>query len=105
MKYPLREVVDKFGITYFSNTICYMIAYAVYIGVKQLDLYGINMVPEDTEEYYHEKGGVEFWLGFAIAKGLKVKVHGDKSRVLKTKDGKLYGYGCDEKLKGGIVEL
>ena len=105
MAYPLKKIVDKFGITYFANTICYMIAYAVYIGVKQIDLYGINMVPEDTTEYIHEKGGVEFWLGFAIAKGLKVKAHGDKSRVLKTKDGKLYGYNCDTNLRNGIVKI
>lgn len=113
MAYPLREIVKKFGITYFSNTVCYMVAYAVYIGVKQLDLYGINM--DYGSEYEHEKGGLEFWLGFAMGKGIKVKVHGEKSMVLKTKvsrhtkaiskDGNLYGYDCDSRLKGGIVKV
>ncbi len=101
MKYPLKKIVNKFGITYFSNTVCYMIAYAIYIGVKQIDLYGVNMKP--SEEYRHQKGGVEFWLGFAMGKGLKIEVHGKESKVLKTKTGKLYGYDCDENLKGGIL--
>lgn len=93
MKYPLREIVDKFGITYFSNTICYMIAYAIYVGVKQIDLIGVNQAGK--EEYVDEKGGVEFWLGFALGRGLKVKVYGKRSMVLKTKSGKLYGYDCE----------
>jgi hypothetical protein len=100
-KFPLREIVKKFGITYFSNTICYMVAYAIYTGVKQLDLYGINM--SFGSEYTEEKGGLEFWLGYAMGKGIKVNVHGESSQVLKTASGKLYGYGCDKKLKGGIV--
>ena len=103
MKYPLREIVDKFGLTYFSNSVCYMIAYAIYIGVKQIDLIGVNQIGK--EEYINEKGGVEFWIGFALGKGLKVKVHGERSMVLKTKSGRLYGYGCNQKLNDGIVKL
>lgn len=113
MAFPLRKIVDKFGITYFSNTICYMIAYAVYIGVKQIDIYGITM--DCGSEYEHEKGGIECWIGFAMGRGIKVKVHGKKSMVLKTKvskyttaiskDGNLYGYDCDSSLKGGIVKI
>ena len=109
VKYPLKEIVDKFGITYFSNTICYMIAYAVYKEVKSIDLFGINM--SYGSEYEHEKGGLEFWLGFAMGKGLKVNIHGKESMVLKTKansrtilrDGDLYGYSCVYNLKNGIV--
>jgi len=101
VKFPLREIVDKFGITYFSNTICYMVAYAVYTGVKQIDLYGINM--SYGSEYREEKGGLECWLGFAMGRGIKVNIHGALSQVLKTDSGLLYGYGCDENLKNGIV--
>jgi len=98
MKYPLKEIVDEFGITYFTNTVCYMIAYAIYIGVEQIDLAGVNQVGKD--EYINQKGGVEFWLGFAKGKGLKVGVHGMYSKVLKNKDKRLYGYDCRKDLYG-----
>jgi len=102
MKYPLREIVAKFGITYFSNTICYMIAYALYKGVKSIDFFGVRMAY--GSEYTNEKAGLEFWIGYAMGKGVKIKVHGE-SALLKTKTGRLYGYGCNEQLNDGIIEV
>ena len=89
-EYPLKEVVDKFGATYFSCTLAYIIAYAIYKGVKDLLFVGANMNYGTLWE--EEKGGVEFWLGYAKAKGVKVEFHGEFSELLKTKSGKLYGY-------------
>jgi hypothetical protein len=103
--YPLKEIVDEFGVTYFSCTLTYIIAYAIYKGVKDLLFVGANMdYTDNTVLWEEEKGGIEFWLGYAKAKGVKVRFHGKYSKLLKTKSGKLYGYGCGEDLKGGIIK-
>jgi hypothetical protein len=43
-------------------------------------------------EYAHQKPSVEFWVGFAMGRGVKVEVHGQKSSILKTRNGLMYGY-------------
>jgi hypothetical protein len=89
--YPFQEILDEFQTDYFSNTVDYAIALAIYEGFKEIDLYGVNMAV-DTE-YEFEKPGVDFWCGVAIGRGVKVTVHGNSSTIMKTRDGFLYGYG------------
>lgn len=89
-EYPLKEIVAKFGVTYFSCSLAYIIAYALYKGVKDLLFVGTNM--DYKTKWIDEKGGVEFWLGYAKAKGVRVRFHGKYSKLLKTKSGRLYGY-------------
>ena len=87
--YPLQEVIEFFGDDYFSNTIDYMIALAIYKGATEIDIYGVNML---GDQYLFEKPGVEYWRGQAMGRGIKVTVHGKQSLVGKTPDGLLYGY-------------
>lgn len=98
--FPIHECVKRFGYPYFTNTICYMIAYALMVGAKEISLYGINQA--GSHEYHEERGGVEHWLG--IAKGMnvvqgwpKVTINGRGSQLLKFKARHgnrsiLYGY-------------
>lgn len=94
--FPLKECVEKFGLCYFTNTISYMIAYALMHGAKELNLYGINQA--SSSEYFYEKCGVEAWLGVALGMGVKVTIHGDKSEVFANKarfgGTILYGYNA-----------
>lgn len=92
--YPLREVTEHFGVDYFTNTVDYALALAIYQGFTEIDLYGVNMAW--GSEYSFEKPGVEFWIGMAKGRGIKITVHGDESTILKTRDGKLYGYGTPQ---------
>ena len=92
--YPLQEVIECFGVDYFSNTVDYALALAIYEGFTEIHLYGVNMAFES--EYEFEKPGVEFWIGQAMGRGIKVVVHGNESTILKTRDGKLYGYGIEQ---------
>ena len=48
--FPLKECQKEFGITYFSNTISYMVAYALLRGMKELQLFGINQA--SSSEYF-----------------------------------------------------
>jgi hypothetical protein len=92
--FPLRECAEKFGQPYFSNTIAYMIAYALLNGAKEIEFYGVNQA--GSHEYAEEKGGVEFWIGMAIGMGVKITINGKDSQLLIYKgrygNGILYGY-------------
>lgn len=88
--YPLDDIVKHFGICYFTCTIDYMIAYALWKGVETLNYYGVNMSVK--EEYKEQKPGVEFWTGMALGMGVKVGIQYPHTSLLKTKDDKLYGY-------------
>ncbi len=92
--FPLEECVKEFGLPYFTNTICYMIAYALLKGAKSIELFGVNQA--GSFEYSNEKGGVEYWLGIAIGRGVKVTINGKDSQLLKYQgrygNGILYGY-------------
>ena len=85
-RYPLERVIKKLNLNYFSNSISYMIAYALYkytrrdkktgrLVLKQplkLSLYGVDMW--EGGEYAQEKGGVECWLGYALGLGAEVAI-------------------------------
>jgi len=92
--FPLEECMKEFGLAYFTNTICYMIVYALLKGAKEIELFGVNQA--GSHEYTEERGGVEFWLGVAIGKGVKVTINGKDSQVLRYKgrygNNILYGY-------------
>jgi hypothetical protein len=98
--YPVSRIAEKFGSDYFSNTLCYMIAYALDQATYKrkgklvlkyplkLRLYGCDM--RDTGEYALEKGGIEFWLGYAMGLGVKVE-NTSFSTLLKTVTYAPYG--------------
>lgn len=104
--YPFKRIVKKFDTEFFSDTICYMLAYAIdewtYVDKKDFNrvklrepgkkhiihMYGVDMLT--FGEYQLEKGGVEFWCG--IARGLGIEVVIPKySSVCKTCTGFPYG--------------
>ncbi len=92
--FPLEECKKEFGSPYFSNTIAYMIAFALLHGAKEIEIFGVNQA--SSAEYFYEKAGVEYWLGIAIGRGVKVVIHGEKSELLGNKrrfgGNLLYGY-------------
>ncbi|NMD04081.1 MAG: hypothetical protein GYA71_12470, partial [Bacteroidales bacterium] len=57
---------------YFTNSISYMIAYAIYKGYEKIELYGVDMSARD--EYINQRGSVMYWIGFARAKGIEVNL-------------------------------
>jgi len=91
--YPLDEVLEYFNlpIPYFTSGPEYMIAYAI---MKEnpdvLALHGLNM--SVGKEYIDQKPGVEFWIGLALGKGIKVLLQHEHTSIMKTRDSKLYGY-------------
>ncbi len=107
-RFPLRRIAKKFNCNYFSDTIAYMVAYAVdqctyvcrdkesmYYGRPilkyplKLKLYGCDM--QEKDEYLHEKGGVEYWLGVLSGLGGDFIISYG-STLLLTNTGYPYGF-------------
>lgn len=111
--FPLEACEKEFGQPYFSNTIAYMVAFALLNGAKEIELFGVNQA--SGGEYFYEKAGLEYWIGVAVGRGVKVVINGAKSELLTNKrrfgGNLLYGYNqtYDEVLstaaKFGIGEV
>lgn len=69
VEYPLTEVSGAFG-GYFTSTVAYMLALALYEGVDEIGLLGIYM--NNGEEYREQRSCVEYYLG--IAKAARVNI-------------------------------
>jgi len=90
--FPIDEVMEEFNMKFFLNTLCYMIALAIMQKPKKIQCYGVDM--RNKMEYITEKGCVEFWLGVALGRGIKVATT-TCSNVLGTVDpnrSSMYGY-------------
>ena len=102
--YPIEEVVQyapmatksatsqPYKIGFFANDIAYMIAYSIIRGYESVKLYGVDIL--DSETFISEKGSMEYWLGVALGKGMKIW-NARGSVVCRTHNGKIYGYWGD----------
>ena len=103
--FPMEQLLQRFPTRFYSDTIAYMIAYAllytksvqgpddlrprVIEGYNRIYLYGIDMMCNSS--YVQEKGGVEYWMGVALGMGVEV-VNTHSSSTGKTWNGRMYGY-------------
>lgn len=88
--FPIDEMPRK----YFTNSIDYMVAYAIYKGASRIDTYGVVM--EAGTEYAMQRPSLEYWIGRAEGAGIPVEIH-KPSGVCFHPNG-LYGYEWDEEL-------
>ena len=86
--FPLEEIKEQFKTTYFTNTISYMIAYAIYLKVDKISVYGVDA--SFGAPYAQENRGVEYWLGRAEQSGIELYLP-EKCHILRTVTGNLYG--------------
>jgi len=75
--YPLNEIAHYIdgNRRYFTNSIAYMIAHAIYEGVDRIEVYGIDMAK--GTEYAYQKGCTEYMAAHAIARGIEFYVPPD----------------------------
>ena len=96
IRYPIEEVIgDLFGYflarggkakPFFTSSFDYCMALAIYERWDCIELYGFEM-GSDTE-YRYQREGAGFWIGQAVARGIRVELPGD-TVLLKSR---LYGY-------------
>lgn len=110
--YPLAAIVDHFGIVptewnltpseprwwqhvknrgEFTSTFTYMMALALYEGVDEIALYGIDFIGFDAGdiERTYQRPGAKYWVGIARGQGVPVTVA--PGSWLEFSD-RLYGY-------------
>ncbi len=106
-KYPLKEICDsllplfyrgmhknkRILLKYFTSSVCYALALAIYKGYECIQLFGVEM--ESNTEYAYQRDGVIFWIGIALGKGIEVNIH-PNSRLFSEP---LYGYEGKTTLK------
>jgi len=73
-KYPLEEIKEKFladtNVLYFTSTVAYAIALALYLEYDRIEIYGVEM--ETDTEYRYQRAGVGYWVGLATGAGVDV---------------------------------
>ncbi len=92
--FPLAELINKLGYTYLNSTAAYAVAYAVLIGVTKISLWGMDFTYPNRNDAEKGRGCVEFWIGQALARGIKVTMsqHTSLLDALVPWSEKLYGY-------------
>ena len=106
VRYPLEPIIEKYlprvwrgdeRARYFTCSLCYMIALAIYEGFERIEIYGFEM-GSDTE-YVYQKSGAEFWLGIASQ---YADVYIPKSSTLLR--SKLYGFEGGQLIDEATIE-
>lgn len=92
VNYPLREVTEKLGYSYFNNTCAYAVALAMLMEVKHMKLYGFDFTNSDGRMIEGGRACVEFWLARATASGIKVTIASTSTLCDQHTDRRLYGY-------------
>jgi len=84
---------------YFTNSISYMIALAIYSGYKTIAVYGVDMATgnwwenmgNNNAEYYFQRPSCEYYLGIAVGRGIKIEIP-SSADLLKAR----FNYGIEQ---------
>lgn len=102
--YPLQEIINEYKQVYFNNSVPYIIAYALYIGVKEMKLFGADYTFPGQNAREAGRGCVEFWIGYAAARGMQVSVVETSTLMDACEDGRFYGYVHQPLVKMSVVD-
>jgi hypothetical protein len=89
-------VLNTLGYDYFNNTGAYAVAYAIYSGATKISLFGMDYTYPNVGQAERGRACVEFWLGFARAHGIDIRLPTSTSLLDSQHIGqsRLYGYDC-----------
>jgi hypothetical protein len=106
--YPLQDVVRSCnGYAYFNSTAAYAVAYAIHRRAEKILLFGCDFTYENSHHAEKGRACMEFWLGFAAARGIKIAASKVSSLLdaCEPVDKRLYGYdGADVRISGSGAE-
>lgn len=75
-----RKLLEKFSRQYFTSSMAWLIAAAIYEEYDEISLFGIDLLLK--REYEEQKPCIEYWLGIAEGKGIKVNIQ-ESSNLLR----------------------
>lgn len=70
-RYPFEEVAET-TCGYWNSSIAYAMALAIHEGAEEIGIYGVDMKGDD--EYGYQKPNMEYLVGLARGKGIKVHI-------------------------------
>lgn len=114
IEFPLEDVVNSFGRGYFNGTGAYALAYAIYLGVQKISLFGCDFTYPDAHKAERGRACMEFWLGYAAARGIEIALPTNTSLMDSLEDQDetdIPSYGYDavkiscERLDSGQMKL
>lgn len=106
--YPKNEILARYGVEgiwFFTSSLAWMIALAIESGADEIGLWGVDMSAAE-EIYSGQRSGCQYFIGKALARGIKVTVPQQSDLMRPTP---LYGYceldGMHQKLLAREAEL
>lgn len=100
VRFPIEDVTRKLGVAYFNTTVAYAVAYALYIGVREIRMYGCDFTDKENRAFSEAgRACVEYWLRDAAWRNIKVYIPQNSSLCDQSTERKLYGYSVPPNLK------
>lgn len=100
--YPFWAVCEALGLVgldrYFYNTVPFMIAYALAIGVKKITIFGADYYHPNNPGREADLANAEWWLGFARGRGVLIELASDTTLMRARENRALYGYRFDPRI-------
>lgn len=92
--FPLEAVINDTRFAYFNSTAAYAVAYAAYLRVEELTVFGNDFTYPNAHDAEKGRACVEFWLGLAAARGVKLAMPQTSSLMdaCYKPQGRVYGY-------------
>lgn len=85
VEYPLKQVIAAFG-SYLTSSFSFMAALAIMEGFQEIGIYGVDTA---DEEWGSQRPSLEYFLGYARGKGIKITIPAESSLL---RAPFLYGY-------------
>lgn len=108
VRYPAPQILDclrewyTVEDPYWHNSMPMVMAYALFIGVKEITLWGCDYTLSDGTVIESDRANLEYWVGVARARGMRVGVPTQSTLLNQRKTGgKLYVYGLRDQRRAG----
>lgn len=92
--YPLDAIIKAFGPenAYWHNSVPYILAYASFIGVKRMMIWGADYTYPGSQAREDGRANCEYWIGFCRARGMTVEVPSTTTLLGTGRQPWFYGY-------------
>jgi len=94
VEFPLAKAIKELKFAYFNSTAAYAIVYAILLRVEKITLFGMDFTYPNSHDAEKGRACVEFWLGIASQKGIKIGLPRTTSLMdsCMAQQDRLYGY-------------
>ena len=103
--YPIDEIataLGPMGRKYFTNTIDFMLALAIYEGFNEIALYGIDLTNDGDNEYTKMRQSLEYYVGVMHGRGISYFI---PQRSSLCRSDRIYGYEEKSKQNSNLLKL